>query len=344
MTWLRWVTRGSLAIGVVALIATIRVVGFDAIFGYLREIGWLFLVLIALEAIATVIEATAVYIMARGDEGPSWRAVVVAQFAGRGVNMVTPGANLGEALKVSLLARRCPPRRIVAAVMYTVLVTIVFALAVVALGAFATTLLYELPGPALAGLLGGAVLVAAAAVGIVVLLRRGMLTTLANAAARVRVVSPARRQTWTQTLADIDARLRGEASAPRRRRAIACVLAGQSIHRALTYLTVLAAGYELSAAQFLALLSAGILIGWIATLTPMGIGISESGNAALFALLGAPAALGLALAIARRVNQVVFAVLGFLVLTADRIASRVASRVAHAGEALVEAKPVGVRA
>ena len=40
-------------------------------------------------------------------------------------------------------------------------------------------------------------------------------------------------------------------------------------------------------------------------------------------MIGAPPALGLALAFARRVNQIVFAVLGFIVLAADRVASRV---------------------
>ena len=38
---------------------------------------------------------------------------------------------------------------------------------------------------------------------------------------------------------------------------------------------------------------------------------------------GAPPSLGLALALARRVNQIVFALIGFVVLTADRVATRV---------------------
>ena len=70
-------------------------------------------------------------------------------------------------------------------------------------------------------------------------------------------------------------------------------------------------------------LVAGVVLGWISTIIPMGLGISEGSTAALFALIGAPSALGVALALARRVNQVVFALLGFAILTLDRVASRV---------------------
>lgn len=45
--------------------------------------------------------------------------------------------------------------------------------------------------------------------------------------------------------------------------------------------------------------------------------------AMLFALIGAPSSVGVALAFARRVNQIIFAALGFSVLAADRIAKHV---------------------
>ena len=56
----------------------------------------------------------------------------------------------------------------------------------------------------------------------------------------------------------------------------------QALQKALTYVTVLSAGYLLRPGQFLALLSAGVLLGWISTIIPMGLGISEGGNVALF--------------------------------------------------------------
>jgi uncharacterized protein (TIRG00374 family) len=327
--WLRWVTRISLVIGVIAMVATIQIVGFGAIVEHLRAIGWFFVVLVALEILSSVCDATAVYHMAHGPGRPSWHHVVVAQLAGRGVNSVTPGGNLGEALKVSLLSRNCSPRRIVAAVMYVGSLVVVISFAAIAIGSAATAFLFSVPPAGVVALLAGAVVAAALSISILVLLHRGMLSTLANALAHLHVISKQRRARWTKTLEAVDRRLRGMDDGAHRRKAIAFVAFSNLLQKVLTYVTVLSAGYQLSAGQFLALISAGVLLGWFSTIIPMGLGISESGNVALFTLIGAPAALGLALALARRVNQVVFALIGFVVLAGDRVATGVRGRFSH---------------
>jgi uncharacterized protein (TIRG00374 family) len=323
--WLHWVTRVSLVIGVIALVITVWIVGPSILWEQLRKIGWFFVALVALEIVTSVCDATAIYFMADGPGRPTWRHTVVAQLAGRGINSVTPGGNLGEAVKVGLLAQRCSPRRIVAAVMYVNLVAVVTNLAIVALASGATAFLFDIPHAARVALLVGAGVTAAAAVGIMYLIKRGMLSTLSNGLAHLHLISKKRRQSWNKTLEEVDRRLRGQDSA-HARKALVFILISQFGQKALTYATVLAAGYVLSPAQFLALCSAGVLLGWISTIIPMGLGISEGGNVALFTLIGAPAPLGLALALARRVNQVAFAIIGFFVLTADRVASRVQTR------------------
>jgi hypothetical protein len=59
------------------------------------------------------------------------------------VSSVTPGGNLGEALKVGLLSQRCSPKRIIAAVMFVQLMMIgVVSLGVVAMGSAATAFLF----------------------------------------------------------------------------------------------------------------------------------------------------------------------------------------------------------
>ncbi|NVB79884.1 MAG: hypothetical protein HOV81_15920 [Kofleriaceae bacterium] len=324
--WLKWVTRISLVIGITALVVTTWIVGPSVILEHLRTIGWVFLGLCGIEILSSICDGTAVYYMSHGPGQPTWRHAVVAQLAGRGVNAVTPGGNLGEALKVSLLSHECSPRRIVAAVMYVNLVAVVISFTVVGVGSAATAFLFDVPTSGAIALCLGGVVGIGIAVGIVVLVRRGMLSTLSNALAHVRIISKKRRESWNKTLEEVDARLRGSDDGAQRRKAIAFILISQSLQKALTYLTVLSAGYALSAGQFLALLSAGVLLGWVSTIIPMGLGISEGGNVALFSVIGAPPALGLALAFARRVNQIVFAVIGFVVLTADRLASRVHGR------------------
>src|SRR5689334_1704199 len=96
----RWVTRISIALGIAALVLTIWAVGVDPLIAHLHAIGPWFGVLLAIEATATFCEAGAIYLMTRGRGAPAWRAVLVAQFAGRAVNSVTPGGNLGEGLKI----------------------------------------------------------------------------------------------------------------------------------------------------------------------------------------------------------------------------------------------------
>lgn len=323
--WLTWVTRVSVVIGIGALIATVYFVGPYVIFDRLRAIGWFFVLLVGLEIVSSVCDGTAMYYMADGPGRPSWRKSVVAQIVGRGVNSVTPGGNLGEVLKVGLLSQRCSPKRIVAAVMYVNLMRVVMQLSVVAIGVVATAFLFDVPGAVMVMLVVGGVVSAGVAFAIVYLMRRGMLSTLSNALAHVHIISKKRRQSWTKTLEEVDTRLRGNDN-QHRTKALLFIGIAQLLEKGLTYLTIFAAGYLLGPGQFLALLSAGVLLGWISTIIPMGLGISEGGNVALFTLIGAPAPLGLALALARRVNQIVFAAIGFTVLTADRAADKVASR------------------
>lgn len=322
--WIVWLTRISLVVGVAALIATVWIVGLATIVHHLRSIGWYFLVLVACELLSAVLDGLAIYHMAYGPGRPTKRESIVALLAGRGVNAVTPGGNLGEATKVGLLAKRCSPRRVVAAVMYTGLVGVVLNLSVIAIGSVVTAFWFDIPVPGQIALVVGAVLVAIIAVVLVVWIRRGMLTSLTNGLARMRLISRARRDRWNESLGEVDERLRGgDGGRPNRRRAIACIVVSRGLQKVMTYFTVLFAGYALSPGQLLALLSAGVLLHWVSTLIPMGLGISEGGNAALFTMFGAPASLGIAFALARRLNQVVFALIGFGALALDRLSRRV---------------------
>jgi hypothetical protein len=320
--WLRWVTRISIVFGVIGIGVTAWLVGVTTIVDHLRAIGAWFLVLLAGEAVATGLDSYAVFLLTRGDDAPTYRDVLVAQFAGRAVNSVTPASNLGEALKVSLLARTSPAGRVTAAVLYVVLASLVMSLTVIAIGSVATASMFCLPSIAKLALCAAALVSACVAATAIVLVRRGMVASLTAFLARARLISSTRHERWKERLAELDSRLRGDVGAEHRRGAVAAVILSQSLQKAVTYTTVLAAGYRLGPGQFLALLSAGVVLGWISTIIPMGLGLSEGGNVALFALVGAPTALGVALALARRVNQVVFALLGFTILTADRVASR----------------------
>jgi uncharacterized protein (TIRG00374 family) len=333
--WLKWVTRISLAIGVVALVVTVWMVGPRALLAHLRDIGPWFGVLFAVELVVSLLDAGVIYSLTRGRGAPTGRQVVVAQLAGRAVNSVTPAATLGEALRVSLLARHCSPQRVLAAVLFAAIGALVFGLAFLAIGALATPLLFALP-PALELVffsVGAASL--ACAIAVVLLVRRGMVSELARVARRLHLISHARHDRWREKLASLDRRLRGDDQREHRRTAIALLFVSQVLQRVSIWLVLVAAGYSLSFAQVVGILSAGVMLGWLASIVPMGIGLAESGNGALFALLGAPTSLGVALALARRVNQIAFAVLGFSVLAADRVAHQVHASLLHPEEQAV---------
>ncbi len=317
--WLVWVTRASLGLGAVALVMMISLVGVEPILDHLARIGPWFVGLLAIEATQTMVDAGTVYALSRGPGAPSFRSVCVAQFAGRAVNSVTPGSNLGEALKVSLLARGCPIQRIVAAVLFASLGNALTGLAVVAIGTIATAFLFDLPTAAQLVLVTAGTLAAALVIGTLVLVRRGMLAMIARFARRLRVISQARHDRWRDALDDVDRRLRGEIHGEHRGIAIVLVVISQLLQRVLIWMTLLATGYSLGGEQLVAVIAAGVLLTWVSTLVPLGVGVAEGGHGMLFALVGAPASLGVALAFARRVNQVVFAVLGFAVLAADRL-------------------------
>ena len=324
--WVRWVTRIALVAGAAGLAITVWLVGPRTIAGHLLEIGWWFAALFAVDALMTVCDAAAIHSLMRGPGAPSYPRVLVVMLAGRAVNAVTPSGNLGEPLKASLLAERSTGSNAVAAVLFMDIASACISLVVIAIGAPLTTFLLALP-PAVDGLmLAAGALAAVAVVTLIVLVRRGMLVSLVHIAGQLRIISAKRRQKWGKKLKEIDARLQGTADPAGRRRATLFVLISKTLGWAATWLTVAAAGHWLTPAQLVALLSAGIVLAWISTIVPMGLGVAEGGNYGLFDLIGVAPALGVSLALARRLTQISAAVVGFSVLGISRLVDRRARR------------------
>jgi uncharacterized protein (TIRG00374 family) len=320
--WVRWVTRIALVAGAIGLIATVWLVGPSTIAGHLRTIGWWFAALIAVDLAMTCLDAAAVHSLTRGDGAPPYGRVLIAQIAGRAVNAVTPGGNLGEALKASLLAEQTRGSRVVGAVMFCGLASLCISLTMVAIGAPLTAILLDLHGAIRVALLVSGAIAAGVVVCVVLLVRRGMLESVGRFARRVRVLSDKRLEKWMAKLAEVDEVLSGQTDPAARRRAAAFVLASKSLGWFETWLIVATAGYFLGMPELAALLSAGIVLGWISTLVPMGLGVAEGGNYGLFGLIGPPAALGVSLALARRVLQIFSAIIGFAALGIYRLSRR----------------------
>jgi uncharacterized protein (TIRG00374 family) len=323
--WARWVSRISLAIALVAFVATIWAVGPRTVLAHLVAIGGWFAAILALEAVITMLDARAIHVLARDGDRGGYGRVLFAQIAGRAVNLVTPAGAIGEATKASILTESMPTSRAVAAVLYVGLVSAIFQLAVVAVGAPLTALLLPLPAALRWGLIATSVIATAIAVTLAILVRRGMLSSLVGAGVRLRLVSRRRRTKWHARLARIDDRLRGS-EGPGRRAAVAYVITSKVLGWASIWAILSATGYLASVGEMAALLSAGVVIGWVATIVPMGVGVTESGNFTLFRALGAPPAHGVALALTRRIIHLVFAALGFVLLALWRASANARRR------------------
>ena len=86
-------------------------------------------------------------------------------------------------------------------------------------------------------------------------------------------------------------------------------------------------GYTAGPGTVAAIATAGTLISMIASVVPMGLGISEGSNAALFAALGAPASLGVTMVLGSRITLLVYAAIGLFLLSASSVVVVGAKRV-----------------
>ncbi|MEZ4366853.1 MAG: lysylphosphatidylglycerol synthase domain-containing protein [Kofleriaceae bacterium] len=320
--WLRWLTRIALAAGAVGLGVTIYLVGPSEIVAHLRAIGAWFVVLVAIDLSMSACDTAAVHALTRGPGGPTLGPLLVSQLAGRAVNAVTPGGTIGDVLKASILSEAARGPAMVAAVLRLNLTSLCISLAVIAVGAPISAALLDVPGGVRLGLGVAAVLAAATVAVIVALVHRGMLASLVRVARALHLVGGARAERWHARLAEIDDALRGDRARAGRGASVAWVAASKGLGYVAIWLIVFSAGYTLGLGELAALLSAGVVLGWLSLLVPMGLGVAEGGNYGLFALIGAPAPLGVSLALAHRLRQIVVAAIGFSALGIFRLRQR----------------------
>ena len=140
--------------------------------------------------------------------------------------------------------------------------------------------------------------------------RRSLLTPLVRFAG-----SGAPR--WLRSAEELDLSIRSFRD--RRPKAARTVLILDAIGQIVTLLEVATVlwivGFRFSLAQVLAIEAAGRMVKILGSWIPGRIGADEGGAAASFALLGLPAATGLMLAVARRLRDVTWCLIGVLWIT-----------------------------
>lgn len=324
-SWTRWFTRLSVVFGLVALGVTVWSVGPRVLLDNVKAIGFGFAAILAIEAAVTGCDGAALSgFLGSGGRRPGFGYVLRAQVIGRAINAVTPLASLGEATKATTLMERTSSPRAIGAVIRYNLSTLGVRLMTVAIGAPICALLLDVPSWLTWLLVGGAVASAGLVVAGIVLVRRGMLASGAGALRALRLVSEARARRWRGKLDEIDKRLRDEpGSGHARWRPAGWVVLSRALTLTSAWVVLLSMGHSVGVGTVAAISTAGQLVAVVASLVPLGLGISEAGNAALFAALGQPAALGVAMVLGARITTLVYAAIGLILMgTATVVGSR----------------------
>lgn len=305
------------------------VFGAGAVIWMMRELGWgqfravvsgvgrNFAIILGLDVAALLLDARALHTFMRPEARMiSYGRVVAAQISGRAINVVTPFGALGEATKLTMLVTHAPRARVLSAIVLVNLAGLYLSVAVMVIGTPITLLLVDLPRSleVTAGI-GLAVLIPLmVALGVIV--QRGALSTLTAMLRRVHLLSQARVDAWHDHLREVDRHIN---ELHRNRSAgtwkgILWILASRVVTWTATMTLIVAVGVELTPSLVLGVLSIGVLISWIASIVPLGLGLADGGNYALYDLLGASGTHGAFITMLNRVRSVLVAAVGLLVM------------------------------
>lgn len=321
--WAKWVTRISLVLGLVALIYTIEDLGPRTFGHYFRMIGGWWVAVLVFEVAITSLDALAIRAFASPDT-IGWRGALLAQLAGRSVNAVTPSGNLGEPVKISVLTDEVDNSRAVSTILLYNIVGFAVELWQVALAAPIMALLVPMPESLRIMFVTAGIVSLVLAVLVYLLVRRGVLASIAGLAVRLHLLSKARHARWSVQLSSIDDKLRLVAGARRRDRivGIAAVVMSRAMSLAESLVLLHATGLGMSLEFVAAYTVGGFVIYMLSSLVPMGLGIAEAGYYGLFAELGYKPALGVMIVLARRVVLIAYAALGLFLVMANETVRR----------------------
>jgi len=322
----------ALIVGSVALVYMIKNLGITNAEAIIASAGRWFPVIIALDVVATCLDAAAIHVFMRPEARMvSYVRVLAAQASGRAISLLTPGGVIGEATKITMLVSHAPKARVVSAIALFDLATLYLSVAIILVGVPLTVSLVDLPRDLELIVWIGLVVVVALVVGIALVIRRGAAGTVLDIAGGLRFVSKERIAKWKTKLGDIDEHLRelhGDRS-PGTHLGFALV----GVSRIATWMTtgviLYAVGVNLTGTLLIGVFSCGVLVTWVSSVVPLGLGIADGTNYALYNVLGATGNLGLAATMLDRARSVCVALLGLIAMGIAHLANRISIRRRH---------------
>lgn len=295
-------------------------------------VGRWFAIILGLDLVAVLLDARALHAFMRPEARmiSYWR-VVAAQLSGRAVNVVTPLGALGEATKLTMLVTHAPRVRVVSAIVLFNLAELYLSVAVMVIVVPVALLEVDLPRAlqvtVAIGLAGAIALVFAVGV----LIERGATATLTGLLQRVRVISRERHDSWQARLQELDRHLAGlHERGAGTWRGVLWVVGSRLVTWTSTFTLIGAVGVAISPRLVAGVLSVGVLIQWIAAVVPFGLGVADTGNYALYDLLGASGIHGAVVTMLNRARSLAVAAVGFAVMAVVHTLNRLAVARMHA--------------
>jgi hypothetical protein len=158
-----------------------------------------------------------------------------------------------------------------------------------------------------------------------VVIHRGALSTLIGLLRGVRIISAARLDDWRARLRDVDRHIAElHSTSAGTWHGILWVVASRIVTWTATMMLIRAVGVALTPHLVIGVLSVGVLIAWIATVVPLGLGLADGGNYALYNVLGASGAHGAFVTMLNRGRSLAIAVVGFAVMAIVHTINRIA--------------------
>ncbi|MDB4960181.1 MAG: Membrane protein [Myxococcales bacterium] len=311
----------TLAIGGLALAFLLDKLGWEGLRRVFVGTGWWFALVAAIDLGSLLCDAGASHSFVRPHAEVSYWRVFAAQASGLAINRLTPANSMGEAVKVTMLAEHVPTHAAVSAIVMFNLATITIAIAAVVLGVPLTLITLDLsPGVQIAVAIAGVVMVAFVIL-LLVIARRGAVGSLITALQRLRLISEMRAERWRTKIVDIDAHVK-QFGRPGSRRGIGFVMLSRTLNWIGTVITMIAADIPLDPPLVLAMLSVGILITWMSNVIPLGLGIADGTNYALYGVLGSSGPVGLVYTMINRARTCLLAMMGLTVMLIENLTAR----------------------
>ncbi|MEO8554632.1 MAG: lysylphosphatidylglycerol synthase transmembrane domain-containing protein [Kofleriaceae bacterium] len=278
--------------------------------------GWFFLIL-ALDLVGMGLDAAAIHAFMQPESRTvSYWKVFAAQASGRAINIFVPGGVVGEATKITMLVSQAPKDRVLSAIVLFNLATFYISVAILIIGVPITTFAVDLPHELAVIIWIGLAILIGLVIGLGVIIHRGAIDTVMTTLRGMRVISKERSTKWKTQLAQLDKHLKDLHSEenPGNRLALVLLLISRVIAWISTVVVLAAVGLHLRPMLIIGVLSVGVLIAWISAVVPLGLGIADGSNYALFGALGSAGADGVFVTLLNRARTLAVALIGLAIM------------------------------